>query len=102
MNECDVKGIDYYKLPPEIRGYACIHDKTLYLSAIKSKEPGKGTFRRFLDKVEGEFDVIKVPTPSMRMREILTKRGYLTTEEYSKEMEDVVEIMMKKRDKVKG
>lgn len=90
-----VKGVNYYRLPKTLDGYACIDGDILWLSAIFSKEPNKGNFRRFLDDVEKKFKVIKVPTPSNSMVKILTKRGYVLKKEYFEKFKEEGEVMVK-------
>lgn len=79
MSLFDVEGLVYYQLPDTLEGWATFdpHDNSqLWLSAIYSKEEGKGYLREFLDEVEQKYIII-VPNPSKRMRKILQKRGYI-------------------------
>ncbi len=88
-------GYEIYPLPQTLDGYACINGETLWLSLIRSKYEGKGNFRRFLDEVEQKFKIIKVPTPSNRMRKILEIRGYILLKEYFPEpMGEIGEVMI--------
>ena len=89
-------GYELYPIPNTLDGYCCICGDTLYISAIRSKEEHKGNFRRFLDEVESKFAVIKVPTPSKRMRMILEKRGYVCLPEYfPTPVDEIGEVMIK-------
>ncbi len=91
-----VDGYEIYPLPNTLDGYASIVGNTLWLSAIHSKKEGKGNFRLFLDEVEKKFKIIKVPTPSNRMFDILTKRGYvLKQENFGEPLNEVGEVMVK-------
>lgn len=91
-----VDGFEMYPLPDTLDGYCCIDGDTIYISAIQSKQEHQGNFRRFLDQVEKEFKLIKVPTPSNRMRMILEKRGYILLPEYfPPPMDEIGEVMVK-------
>ena len=95
-NTQNVEGLDYYPLPDTLDGYAVLEKdgKTLWLSFIMSKVEGKGHFKKFLDEVEQKF-IIKVPTPSRRMYEILSKRGYVLKKEFFEEPGEWGEVMIK-------
>ncbi len=95
MKPKKIKGIEYYPMPDTLDGYCCVEGNTIYLSAILSKEEGKGNFRRFLDEVESKFKIVKVPTPSRRMVDILLKRGYIFKQEWFEEAGEMCDIMLK-------
>jgi hypothetical protein len=83
-----------YPLPPELGGYCVVEGNILWLSAIISKFPKQGNFGRFLDTIESEFEIIKVPVPSPLMKHILAKRGYKLKEEWFPEpFNEMGEIM---------
>jgi len=90
----EVEGLNYYKLPDTLDGYAVLKDGVLWLSFIVSKDEGKGNFRKFLDEIEEKY-TIKIPTPSDRMFKILKKRDYKETLEYFEEFGEGGLVMLK-------
>jgi len=88
------KGGTYYPMPDTLAGYCCVEGNTLYISAIISKQEHRGNFRKFLDDVEQKFDIIKVPSPSLRMYKILKLRGYVSQYEFYEEIGETVRVMV--------
>lgn len=60
-------------------GYLWVNRDDIYISVIKSLEPGKGNFRNLLDNLLATGKIIKVPTPSDKMREILADYNFIET-----------------------
>jgi hypothetical protein len=67
---------------PEFDGYIGEQGKGVFISAIESKDKGKGKFSRFLEELKAKYEWIKVPTPSNTMTEICLKKGFVLKEEW--------------------
>lgn len=63
-------------------GYLGEIDDGVFISAIYSKEKGKGNFSRFLRYLKGKYAWIKIPTPSNTMRVIALSKGFVEKEEF--------------------
>jgi len=64
----------------------------LTCSLMIANEPGKGAFKALVAAIEGAGLKVAVPTPSERMRAILTKWGFVGGWEPWPEMGEDVEI----------
>ena len=53
----------------------------LYVSFIASRNPGKGDFRRLVEKIHSLGLTVKIPTPLRSMEEICRKNGYQHSQE---------------------
>jgi len=64
-------------LPKELFvGYFSLTKDTVIISAIESKDKGKGNFSRLLDNLFKIRNRIEVPTPSAQMQDILLNKGF--------------------------
>ena len=64
------------KLPKEFEGYFGLTKNEVIISAIKSKEEGKGHFSELLNMLFKIRNRIEVPTPSIQMQSILLAKGF--------------------------
>lgn len=65
------------KLPEDkFKGYFSIDRNIIIISAIKSKQKGKGHFSELLKLLFRIRDRIEVPTPSIEMQDILLAKGF--------------------------
>lgn len=60
-------------------GYLFKQDDAIWISAIISKNPGKGNLRKLFDMIESLGYELIVPTPSVRMAFICLSRGMVPT-----------------------
>ncbi len=67
---------------PEFEGYIGAEGEGVWISAIHSKEQGKGNFSRLLTELKGKYEWIKIPTPSNTMRLIALTHGFTDKREY--------------------
>jgi hypothetical protein len=90
-------GLGLYELAPGVRGYVVEDDGVIYIPMVVSTEPGKGNVGSFLDALPKQR-TIKFPNViSARLEGMLTRRGYVLTEEWSEEFQEVVEVYMRER-----
>lgn len=57
-------------------GYLWESGKSCFVSAVFSKQPGKGNFGRLLANIESLGFSVKVPCPLAVMQSILTRKGF--------------------------
>lgn len=69
----------------------------IYISAIKSRAKGKGNLFKLIDVILSKGYGIKVPSPSPVMKTILTKKGFVRTEETSERHPEPVEVWVKEK-----
>lgn len=67
-------------------GYLWEDSGFVWISFIASKQSGQGNFRALLDRIEKKWGRVVVPTPSLRMVKILTRRGYRYVQFWAKEL----------------
>ena len=67
----------------------------IIISVIESKEEGRGYFSELMNNIKAEGYTIAVPTPIGAMCEIVRKKGFKKTFEYSKDFECDVEMWIK-------
>ena len=60
-------------------GYGWVINGAFWVSCIVSKEPGKGHFRKLVDRALDLGLTVKIPTPFPRMREICQRYGFQET-----------------------
>lgn len=75
-------------------GYLWVTDDAIFISAIFSLQPGKGHFRALLERLLETGKTIRVPTPSTRMRSILSSYGFTETTVYDEKF-GTVELMVR-------
>jgi len=67
---------------PEFEGYMCEVENGIIISAIKSKEKGKGHFSKLVKELKDKYAWIKIPTPSNQMYEIALHLGFKLKKEW--------------------
>ena len=67
----------------------------IIISAIESRIENKGYFSELIKNIETEGYTIAIPTPLGIMNEIVRKRGFKKTFEYSKTFDSDVEMWIK-------
>lgn len=70
-------------------GYLFKKGEEVYISAIISRNQGKGNVRTLFDKIEDAGFKIAVPTPFERMKHILKQRGFAPSIEHDDLMGEV-------------
>jgi len=70
-------------------------DGYIYISFIRSKQPGRGHLSQLFDAILSKGYGIKVPTPSALMRAILIRKGFVRRDEFDEYLKEVVEIWVK-------
>ena len=77
--------------------YLWKRDKVIYISMviIKPKQRGKGYLTKLMNSIEKHGFTIKVPVPLWKMKEILIKKGYTESDEYSEVANCKIEIWSK-------
>ena len=80
---------------PEFFGWISYNETVVYISFISTNKEfkGKGYFSKFLKELQSQFKIIKIPTPSNQMIEIATKKGFVMTHEFDKELYDTFPIL---------
>jgi hypothetical protein len=76
----------------KFQGYLSIEEKTIWISAIWSKQMGKGNYSRLIKNLHKAGFLIKVPSPFPRMREICKHLGFTRTTEYADQIEEEIEV----------
>ena len=79
----------------KMQGYITEVDGDVYVSFIRSVEPGKANFSRFLDMLLEKYHKVKVPCPFPKMEQILRHKGFQLTQEYSKQFNEYVPVWVK-------
>ena len=69
----------------------------IYISAIKSREERRNYLSKLFDIILSKGYGIKVPTPPLRMKVILIKKGFTKTEETSEGYPEAVEVWVKEK-----
>ena len=67
----------------------------IIISAIESKQEGKGYFRNLLENIEKRGYEIAVPTPFARMKDICLRNGFEERIEWFEGADDYGEILVK-------
>ena len=75
-------------------GYLWVTDDAIFISAIFSLQPGRGHFRALLERLLTTNKTIRVPTPSTRMRKILSDYGFQETTVYDEKF-GTTELMVR-------
>jgi len=57
-------------------GYLAREENGVIISFISSKQQGKGHFSELLKYLKQEYEYIKIPTPSNKMKQICLKKGF--------------------------
>jgi len=78
-------GFKVINLDSNFDGYLTEVDDGVFISAIESKNKGKGDFSRLVKQLKEKYKFIKIPTPSNTMREIAKHLGFTEKEEYFNE-----------------
>ncbi len=85
-------------LAPGVKGYTIVRGDTVYLPMIEVQDEGKGKCQAYLESLEKQYKVVKVPNVlSGILLHILKKRGYKLSLEYSEEFQEMVEVWVKER-----
>lgn len=63
-------------------GYISEVEDGIWISAIKSKNIGKGDFSELIKELKMKYNWIKIPTPSVMMIEISRHLGFSEKEEF--------------------
>jgi hypothetical protein len=68
----------------KFQGYISIDDcgNTIWISAVMSKQPGKGNYSRLIKNLHKAGFLIKVPAPFPNMVEICKHLGFTETKDY--------------------
>ena len=69
----------------------------VYISFIESLHPGKGYFRDLLTNIQRAGFTPCIPTPFARMRQILSRLGFVSTHEPDADSGDICEVWRPKR-----
>lgn len=86
------------ELDDGVVGFIMADGDTVYLPFIEVLDSGKGKCQAYLEKLEREYGVIKIPCVVSRiLLHILQKRGYKLTYEYSKQFEEAVDVWVKEK-----
>lgn len=81
-----------------IDGYICVHGDIVYLSSIEVQVQGQGRCQQYLEKLESEYRVVKVPNVvSAALLHILQKRRYKLTAEWDERFGECVDIWVKEK-----
>lgn len=70
----------------KFQGYLSIENNTIWISAIWSKQMGKGNYSRLVKNIHKAGFIIKVPSPFPRMEAICQYLGFTKTEEFISEI----------------
>jgi len=76
----------------KFRGYLSIVEKTIWISAVYSLQPGKGNLSRLIRNLHKAGFTIKVPQPFPKMTEICKHLGMVNEPEYFPEMGEVIDV----------
>lgn len=79
----------------KFRGYLSIEDNTIWISAVWSKQMGKGNYSRLVKNILKAGYTIKVPSPFPRMVEICKHLGFVRTVEHFPQMDEDIEVWVK-------
>lgn len=83
------------QLAPGVHGTLFDTPDGIYIPTISADEPGSGDVGRYLDSLPRNRTV-KFPTVmSGRLREMLVRRGFVDGEEWSKEYDTLVEMLVR-------
>lgn len=91
-----MKQIEFGKdFHPEFTGWINENDNRVYISLISAKKEfiGMGYFSKLLLEFKNKYEEIIVTTPSKLMTEILSKKGFLYSMEYDKNLMDTFHTM---------
>lgn len=75
-------------------GYLWKIDNAIWISLIASYQ-GNGYFSQLLNKIQDLGFIIKVPSPLGQMQAILNKKKFTPTQEYNKEIKEMVDVWIK-------
>jgi hypothetical protein len=78
----------------KFKGYISIDDcgNTIWISAVMSKQPGKGNYSRLIKNLRKAGFTIKVPSPMPRMEEICKHMGFTKTVEHFPEAGEDIDV----------
>jgi len=76
----------------KFQGYLSIEDNIIWISAIQSKQMGKGNYSRLVKKIHKAGFIIKVPSPFPRMESICQHLGFTKTEEFFPEIGETIKV----------
>lgn len=79
----------------KFRGYIAIEGNTIWISAIWSKQIGKGNYSRLVKNILKAGYTIKVPTPFEKMEAICKHLGFTRTTELFPEMGETIDVWVK-------
>jgi hypothetical protein len=68
--------------PEKFVGYVTEQDEGVWISAIKAKNIGQGDFSVLIKGLKEKYKWIKIPTPSIMMRERANHLGFIEREEW--------------------
>ncbi len=80
--------------PLKFEGYLSESENGIWISAIKSKEIGRGHFSELIENLKDKYEWIKIPTPSNNMIKIAEHLGFVKKEEWFGEPFDCMGIVM--------
>ena len=76
-------------------GYLCLQDKTIWISAIISKNPGQHNLTHLFNRILKLGYEIKVPSPFPKMEEIVKAKGFVRTIEHWEETGEDIDVWCK-------
>lgn len=82
--------------PDKFEGCLWHRDNRITISLIISKHPRQGNLSRLFSRILSLGYEVAVPTPSIRMRNIVEAKGFLQTWEWSDLFEEDVELWVKR------
>lgn len=84
-----------------LEGYISVVGNEVWISAVKSKEIGKGEFSNLVKELKLRYHTIKIPTPSGMMVERAKHLGFILEEEWFGEpFNEMGRVMVWKRREV--
>ena len=75
----------------QFRGYLSIIDKTVWISAIWSNQPGRGNLSRLIKNLHKAGFEIKVPQPFPRMAAICERLNFKNIPEFFEEADTMID-----------
>lgn len=75
-------------------GYLSEIEDGVFISAIKSKDIGKGNFSRLIEQLKEKYNWIKIPTPSIMMKERALHLGFIEKKEWFGEPFNEIGVVM--------
>lgn len=81
------------EIAPGVRGYTIENERGLYIPVVWAVNEGNGDVSRFLDTLPRDRRVVFPTVISKRLAEMLLRRGFVWTQEWSDEFGEAVDLL---------